>query len=142
MPDPISAEPKSRPAPSYELQRREPSAVAPVPRCSSSSGQNLRSAVGPTDHREQQPERSTAGEIVAAISAPDTSRHGRPKLLTVAEVAAFFGRTERTVRNWRSRGLLRASRIGRSIFFIEDEVMALLSEADKDPLGEEPDSNI
>ena len=85
---------------------------------------------------------ATAESSPRSLSEPVSRKLYSSKLLTVAEVAAFFGRTERTVRNWRSRGLLRARSIGRSIFFIEDEVMALLSEADKDPDGEEPASNV
>ena len=65
--------------------------------------------------------------------SPDSSVASRPKLMTSADVAAFFGCTERTIRNWRKRGVLRARRVGGSVFFLEDEVVALLNdEADEE----------
>lgn len=59
---------------------------------------------------------------------PEKSVAPLPKLMTTAEVAAFFGCTERTIRNWRKRGVLRARRVGGSVFFIADEVIALLND--------------
>ena len=49
-----------------------------------------------------------------------------PKLLTAAEVAAMFRRSERALRDWVRRGYLVPVRVGRSIYFREEEVRALL----------------
>lgn len=49
-----------------------------------------------------------------------------PKLLTAAEVAAVFRRSERALRDWVRRGYLVPVRVGRSLFFHEEEVRALL----------------
>lgn len=69
------------------------------------------------------------GELPAPpLLAPPTPEHGLPKLMTTAEVATFFGCTGHTIRNWRKRRLLRAQRVGGSVFFIEDEVVALLND--------------
>ncbi|WP_145145253.1 helix-turn-helix domain-containing protein, partial [Roseomonas gilardii] len=51
----------------------------------------------------------------------------RPKLLTAAEVAAVFRRSERALRDWVRRGYLVPVRVGRSLYFREEEVRALLS---------------
>ncbi|WP_338929180.1 helix-turn-helix domain-containing protein (plasmid) [Roseomonas mucosa] len=55
--------------------------------------------------------------------SPDPSL---PKLLTAAEVAAVFRRSERALRDWVRRGHLVPVRIGRAVFFREEEVRALL----------------
>lgn len=54
-----------------------------------------------------------------------------PALLTPAQVAALFHRTERTVRNWVARGLLRPVHVGRSIFFRAQDVQALVEPQSK-----------
>lgn len=49
-------------------------------------------------------------------------------LLSVAEVARIFNRTERTIRQWVQRDYLRPVRIGRSLFFLESEVHRLIAD--------------
>ena len=49
-----------------------------------------------------------------------------PKLLTAAEVAAVFRRSERALRDWVRRGYLVPVRVGRALYFREEEVRALL----------------
>ena len=52
---------------------------------------------------------------------PDPS----PLLLKPAAVAALFGVTTRTIRNWQRRNLLTPMRVGRSVFFRRSEVESL-----------------
>ena len=60
-------------------------------------------------------------------SAPDRSPAASlPKLLTAAEVAAVFRRSERALRDWVRRGYLAPLRVGRAVYFREEEVRALL----------------
>ena len=60
-------------------------------------------------------------------AAPDRSPAAPlPKLLTAAEVAAVFRRSERALRDWVRRGYLAPLRVGRSLYFHEGEVRALL----------------
>ncbi|MDT8351884.1 helix-turn-helix domain-containing protein [Roseomonas mucosa] len=49
-----------------------------------------------------------------------------PRLLTAAEVAAVFRRSERALRDWVRRGYLAPLRVGRAVYFHEEEVRALL----------------
>jgi excisionase family DNA binding protein len=49
-----------------------------------------------------------------------------PVLLSAAQVARIFGRSERTIRNWVRAGHLRPVRVGRSVFFRADDIHALL----------------
>ncbi len=50
-----------------------------------------------------------------------------PKLLNVKMVAKLLGRTEKTVRNWNTSGLIpEPMRIGRSLFWRPDELDAWL----------------
>lgn len=59
--------------------------------------------------------------------APDSSPTASlPKLLTAAEVAAVFRRSERALRDWVRRGYLVPVRVGRAVFFREEEVRDLL----------------
>lgn len=68
------------------------------------------------------------GDAVDALpAAPDRSPAAPlPKLLTAAEVAAVFRRSERALRDWMRRGYLAPLRVGRSLYFREEEVRALL----------------
>ena len=60
-------------------------------------------------------------------AAPDRSPAAPlPKLLTAAEVAAVFRRSERALRDWVRRGYLAPLRVGRALYFREEEVRALL----------------
>lgn len=49
-----------------------------------------------------------------------------PALLSAAQVARIFGRSQRTLRNWVRAGHLRPVRVGRSVFFRADDIHALL----------------
>ncbi len=49
-----------------------------------------------------------------------------PVLLSAAQVARIFGRSERTIRNWIRAGHLHPVRIGRAVFFRADDIHALL----------------
>jgi hypothetical protein len=49
-------------------------------------------------------------------------------LLSAAEVAAIFRRSERAIRAWTQRGYLRPVRVGRSLFFREDDVRELIAD--------------
>ena len=71
--------------------------------------------------------RTRGGAATATIPDEDApaSPH-RPKLLTAAEVAAIFRRSERALRDWVRRGHLVPLRVGRAVFFHEEEVRALL----------------
>lgn len=52
---------------------------------------------------------------------------GGPVLYTVQEVAGMFRRTDRTIRNWMRAGLIRPTRLGRSVFFAGSEIERLTS---------------
>ena len=49
-----------------------------------------------------------------------------PRLLTVAEVCTILRRTDRTLREWVSRGYLISVEIGGAVFFREDAIRALV----------------
>ena len=73
------------------------------------------------------PELLPGDAVDAPPSAPDRSPGSSlPKLLTAAEVAAVFRRSERALRDWMRRGYLAPLRVGRSLYFREEEVRALL----------------
>ena len=71
------------------------------------------------------PPAGQAPPCAVAESAPPASA---PRYLSTAEVAARFGRTPRTVRNWVMRGLIKPHRIGRSVFFREADIDDLTHE--------------
>ena len=50
-----------------------------------------------------------------------------PQLMSVTDVAAAFGRCERTIRRWIKRGLLVPVRINGSDFIVVDDVLAIIS---------------
>lgn len=60
------------------------------------------------------------------VSGLQRSGSERPRLMSVSEVADLFGRTDRTIRNWVRTGILHPRRVGRSVFFLESDVMKLL----------------
>ena len=63
----------------------------------------------------------------AAPASPAVSeRRPLPELLSTAQVARIFGRSERTIRNWIRAGHLRPVRVGRAVFFRADDIHALL----------------
>ncbi len=71
--------------------------------------------------------RTRGGAATATIPDEDAPASPlRPKLLTAAEVAALFRRSERALRDWVRRGHLVPVHIGRAVFFREEEVRALL----------------
>ncbi|MDE2576288.1 MAG: helix-turn-helix domain-containing protein [Rhodospirillales bacterium] len=71
----------------------------------------------------------------AAASATTAARTGGelPRLLTIAQVAAVFGRQPRTVRAWIAARKIRAIRIGRTPFVSMEVIEKLIS------CGNEPD---
>ena len=48
-----------------------------------------------------------------------------PHLLSISEVCAIFRRSERTLRAWVARGLLKRVEIGGAVFFRQDDIRAL-----------------
>lgn len=48
-----------------------------------------------------------------------------PRLYSTQRVATVFGRTVRTIRTWVRRGYLHPVRVGRSVFFTEEELLRL-----------------
>ena len=50
-----------------------------------------------------------------------------PRLHSVAEVATMFGRAPRTIRGWIARGLLKATKIGNSVFISPAQIDALVA---------------
>lgn len=67
-----------------------------------------------------------------------TARGAAGPLLTTADVCAVFGRTPRTIRNWVQAGHLRPVRVGRSVFFRQEDV-DLLAGAEPVPAYEPED---
>lgn len=51
------------------------------------------------------------------------------KVMTVDEVAMYLHKSKYTIRNWIKRGLLPASRLGRSYFIAEDALAQVLRPA-------------
>ncbi len=49
-----------------------------------------------------------------------------PRMLSINEVAAIFGRAPRTIRSWVARGLLKPVRVGHAVFIPEAQVDALM----------------
>ena len=68
-------------------------------------------------------------EAGAAAVAPVNALNGSSldSLVTIGEAARLFHRTPRTLRNWRSRGWLRAVRIAGGLYFRAAEIEALLT---------------
>jgi excisionase family DNA binding protein len=66
-----------------------------------------------------------AGFDRASRRLPDGCR-SLPRLLSVREVAEIFRRSTRTIRIWVRAGHLKPVRMGRSVFFREADVFALL----------------
>ena len=50
-----------------------------------------------------------------------------PRMRTIAEVATMFGRAPRTIRGWIARGLLKATKIGNSVFISPAQIDALVA---------------
>ncbi len=57
---------------------------------------------------------------------PDDNMPSLPTLLSTKQVAEIFGRKERTIRNWVRAGHLQPMRLGRSVFFRAEDIVALL----------------
>jgi excisionase family DNA binding protein len=54
------------------------------------------------------------------------ARGGLPRLIPLADVATYFGKSERTLRRWISDGHLPAVKIGPAIYVRECDLIALL----------------
>ncbi|MBS5905387.1 MAG: helix-turn-helix domain-containing protein [Acetobacteraceae bacterium] len=50
----------------------------------------------------------------------------KSSLMTAREVATLFRRTDRTIRNWVARGLLKPVRVGRAVYFRRSDVEKIL----------------
>jgi len=59
------------------------------------------------------------------------------KLLTVREVAASIGRTERQIYHWTDTGFLPCIRVGASKFINEETLFVVLKDAEKRPPGDD-----
>ncbi|MFC7477903.1 helix-turn-helix domain-containing protein [Dankookia sp. GCM10030260] len=75
------------------------------------------------------------GDLLRHTTAPGNGANDKedlpqplPRLLSAAEVAVVFNRSERAIRAWTQRGYLRPVRVGRSLFFREDDVRALVAD--------------
>ena len=71
----------------------------------------------------------TVPDTVPAEDAPPTLGcvEPLPRLLSTAEVAVIFNRSERAIRSWIRRGYLEPTRVGRSVFFRESDVRKLIA---------------
>ena len=58
------------------------------------------------------------------VSAGQAAPH--PRMYSMAEVAAMFGRRPRTIRSWIARGLLNTVKIGNAVFIPQAQVDALM----------------
>ena len=63
----------------------------------------------------------------APMPKADTATDIPHELITIAQAAALFQRTPRTLRNWRKRGWLQAVRIGGGLYFRAADIEALLA---------------
>ena len=66
------------------------------------------------------------GDRHHAADGAEAAGEPLPHLLSVAEVCAIFRRSERTLRDWADRGLLKRVEIGGAVFFRQDDIRALL----------------
>jgi excisionase family DNA binding protein len=69
---------------------------------------------------------SSAAQCLAPTGLTSQPHGQPPELLAVADLAAVFGRSERTIRRWISQGSIPALRVGRSIFFRSYDVSILI----------------
>ena len=67
-------------------------------------------------------ERPDTAVQATAIPFVPPDRHPRPRQLSIAEVAEEFGRSPRSIRRWIACGLLKPTRLGRSVFVCESEL--------------------
>lgn len=56
----------------------------------------------------------------------DSALRGLPTLLSSADVEAVFHRSARTIRRWVARKILNPVELHGSIFFLEDDIRALI----------------
>lgn len=69
-------------------------------------------------------------EAVIHPVGPSVSAAAIPELMTACEVADLFQVTQRTLRNWRARGLLTPIRLtARTIFYRRKDVLFILGES-------------
>jgi excisionase family DNA binding protein len=69
---------------------------------------------------------SSERRLVMARTRKQAARE-LPRMLSTAQVAEIFGRTDRTIRDWIARGLLKPIKVGNSVFIPWAQVDALLS---------------
>jgi hypothetical protein len=61
------------------------------------------------------------------LDAAPVPRPPQPEVYSLREVAAIFGRTERTIRSWVKAGHLQRGGFGNSVFFSRAAIEALLN---------------
>ncbi len=59
-----------------------------------------------------------------------------PELMSTEEVAQLFNRAPRTIRSWVEKGHLTPRRVGGAVFFLREDVLALLGVAPR-PAGDD-----
>ena len=80
----------------------------------------------------RQSETTGPSQTAAAIpdvpgAAPPAADPGLPRLRSVREVAALFGRSPRTIRGWAQDGRLKSVRVGSAVFFKTEDIEAVLA---------------
>jgi excisionase family DNA binding protein len=62
------------------------------------------------------------------LAAPAEPEAPLPRLMSIAEAAAYFNRTPRTMNRWVARGVLPVVRVGQGKFVLADHVQMLITE--------------
>jgi hypothetical protein len=65
--------------------------------------------------------------VMTNLSISNDQTAPLPRMRTIAEVATMFGRAPRTIRGWIARGLLKATKIGNSVFISPAQIDALVA---------------
>jgi len=63
-------------------------------------------------------------DTVKSSSTNDQSREAEPKLYSVKDAMQFFQVSEVTIHNWRKNRILECMRVGRRVYFTEDQINA------------------
>ncbi len=61
------------------------------------------------------------------IGTPSGAAPALPELLSPRDVAAYFNRSLRTIREWARRGYLKPVRVHGAVFYRRDDVEAIVS---------------